>query len=270
MAAIRRGLATFVASIWFVLAVTSVVNADLEYVERLTGGADVADTLPMLVGIHGLGDRPESFALLFDTLPIPARIILPRAPNAHGDGFSWFHFTPHADEAAMAEGVAAAADAVLELVGRLQRELPTRGKPVLTGFSQGGMLTFALAARAPTSAALFVPLAGFLPYSLRPPPKQEVGGGATMGATGVRVIAFHGAADPVIRITAARQSVQALVAAGYVAELRDYAAQGHTLSPTMRGELSRVLAVGLESRVAAGSIAPASEAGATGDEAQGP
>ena len=37
----------------------------LRYIEHLTGGAQPDEVLPLVVAVHGLGDRPENFRGLF-------------------------------------------------------------------------------------------------------------------------------------------------------------------------------------------------------------
>ncbi|MEO5731572.1 MAG: hypothetical protein ABI134_18870, partial [Byssovorax sp.] len=40
----------------------SLEAAGVRYLERVTGGAAPEDALPLVIGIHGYGDRPESYA----------------------------------------------------------------------------------------------------------------------------------------------------------------------------------------------------------------
>ncbi|MFT7521301.1 MAG: hypothetical protein ACI9MC_003452, partial [Kiritimatiellia bacterium] len=37
----------------------------LQYIERVTGGAEASDELPLIVAVHGLGDQPAHFAWIF-------------------------------------------------------------------------------------------------------------------------------------------------------------------------------------------------------------
>jgi hypothetical protein len=62
----------------------------LGFVTRVTAGADAHARLPMIVAVHGLGDRPEDFATLFDALPFAARVVALRGVTPYGDGFTWF------------------------------------------------------------------------------------------------------------------------------------------------------------------------------------
>jgi phospholipase/carboxylesterase len=206
----------------------------LAFVERVVGGARPDDPLPLVIVVHGLGDRPENIVRLFEPLPLRARLVAPRAPAAHGRGFSWFpvaKLPPAPSEPAREAGIRESAAKLAELARWLAANRPTRGRPVLTGFSQGGILSFAVAALHPEAIAAAVPVAGALPAPLRPG-----------RAAPVPIRAFHGDADTVIPHAAGEETVKALRAAGADATLRTYGGVGHTIPPKMRADLYETLA----------------------------
>src|SRR5688500_4887518 len=90
-------------------------EAPLVFVERVTGGADPADTLPLVIALHGLGDTPERFIALYADLPLKARVIAPRAPTPHGPGASWFPIAGGSGAAAREAGIRASAERVAAL-----------------------------------------------------------------------------------------------------------------------------------------------------------
>ncbi|MCK9463895.1 MAG: hypothetical protein M0R80_30120, partial [Proteobacteria bacterium] len=179
----------------------------LDTIEIAVAGA--GDTgAPLVVAVHGLGDRPESFAKLYRDISAPCRLVLPRGPIPYGDGSSWFDIAiPYAPDAALGARIAAAADEVGALLKDLSRRRAIRGKPLITGFSQGGMISFAVAVRHPDVIGVAVPLAGALPESVLPTSP------APRGAPAIR--AFHGAADDLVPVEHARRTVDALPAAGF-------------------------------------------------------
>lgn len=216
-------------------------EASLAYEEIVTGGAEATDELPMLVAIHGLGDSPKNFSSLFTGLPIKARCIFPRGPLPFRDGFSWFPIRVGAGGPALDEGgeaMARSADAVARLAERIANEKRTRGKPVVMGFSQGGLLSFAVAARHPEKITAAFPVAGWLPPSLRP-------GRAPAPAARPPVVALHGAADSLVPLALARDAVAALDEAGFDAELKSHEGVGHAVSPAMRAELVALVGAAL-------------------------
>jgi phospholipase/carboxylesterase len=201
----------------------------LRHVERVTGGADASERLPLVVAIHGLGDRPDAFGSLFNGISARARFVFPEGIMPHGDGFSWFPIA-RLEPQALAEGTSAAARALAALLEELERTRPTAGRPIVTGFSQGGMLSFTLAANHPERVGEVFPVAGLLAPPLYP-------SAWPMGKTTPPIHAFHGEEDPIIPIASARETVRALVSVGFSAELTSYPGVRHTVSTEMRRDL---------------------------------
>jgi phospholipase/carboxylesterase len=195
--------------------------AEPEYVEIVVGDPAPGEAVPLIFGIHGLGDRPEMFARLFASeFPIPARLVFPRGPSRDGQGYSWFAIPNAAsvDSEGTAEGVRNAGESIAVLIARLADEHPPAARPIVFGYSQGGMLSFYLASRHPDLIAAAVPLSGFLPPPL-------------LGAnTPAPTYAFHGASDELISVEAARATVRAFSERGGVATLVEYPHVGHRIS----------------------------------------
>jgi phospholipase/carboxylesterase len=210
----------------------------LDHVVLLTGGAQEDETLPLLVAIHGMGSRPERFATSLEGLEIPARVILPLAPHpTPGGGGSWFGFRRgDPDRVALGQRLHEACDPVLALMDWAEQRYPTRGEPVITGFSQGGMISFAIAAGWPEHIQAAFPMGGDLPLSLVPAQAPE---------EPPRVVAFHGEADEVVPIEPVRVAVRALEDRGYPAELNSYAGVAHAIGPRMRADWYAALAAAL-------------------------
>lgn len=233
-------------------------KSGLEYLQVITGGAEVGDALPLVVAIHGLGDNPSSFRLLLDDLPVRARVIFPRGPMPHGsDGYSWFAF--HADDEAgsaqLAAGIGAAAERVAQLLAEVIVRTKAPRRVVVCGFSQGGMLSFALAASHPELVATAIPLSGYLPSVLWPGDRPVV-------RPLPKVIALHGENDHLIPVDSARWSVEALKGNGFDATLTTYPGVGHALSPPMRVALeaavvAAVIELSVPSPLAAAAPSPA-------------
>ncbi|HEY6555764.1 MAG TPA: dienelactone hydrolase family protein [Polyangiaceae bacterium] len=206
---------------------------DIAYIELLTGGAQEEQRLPLIIAIHGLGDRPDRFAGFVDAFDVPARIVLPRGLTAHGDGFSWFWFGDGRDVARISSGVEAAAARLARAIDVISRERPTRGKAIVTGFSQGGMLSFALAVLHPELVGAAYPLAGVVP----PPLIEKIPDAGRFPP----IFALHGEADSVIRLADTRRSVAALKKRGLAVELKTYPGVQHTPSFEMGFELFQQL-----------------------------
>lgn len=209
--------------------------ADLHYVERILGDAKPDDALPMIVAIHGLGDDPDNFAHLFDTYGGTARLILPQGVDeTDNGGWSWFPVRARSsDVEGLARGIDASADKIAAAIDVLLAKRPTVGAPIVTGFSQGGMLAFTLAIEHPDQVGFAIPIGGWLP----PPLWPEAG----PSDAHPKVVALHGTADNAVRHEPTKDAVEALVAKGYAVELMSYEGVRHAIPPQERTDLFDLL-----------------------------
>lgn len=208
------------------------VAANLHYLEVILGDAKPEDPLPMIVAIHGLGDDPENFGHLLETFQEPARLILPRGldPRDAG-GWSWFPLRARdTDVAALATGIDRAGDEIAKGIAVLVTERPTVGKPVVTGFSQGGMLSFAIAVDHPDLVSAALPVGGWLPPPLLPADHAP--------AEAPAILAFHGTDDTAVRHEPTVQSVAQLVERGWHVTLKSYPGVGHVITPEIHRDLT--------------------------------
>lgn len=195
----------------------------LARVERVTAGADPSAPLPIVVMLHGLGDDPENFVNALRGWDTPARLIALEAPHPWGDGHAWFTVRARdGDLDAMALQARESAAKVVAELEDLGHE--TCGKPVVTGFSQGGILSFTLAAHHPDTLAAAVPVAGWLPEPLLPESVSEV----------VPIRALHGDADRVLALSPTQDSVVALEQRGADVTLQVFPGVGHAIPPEVR------------------------------------
>ena len=197
-------------------------------------GALRSERLPLVVALHGLGDSAAGYADVMRALPLRARVVVLDGIDpwpGGGGGRQWFALGSL--DAAPA-GFVRAVDAVAATLGALTQRLPTCGLPVVTGFSQGAMLSYALAARAPAVVRAAVPIAGRVPIGLLPGAGQRQG-------SGVRVRGLHGDADARVSLTDGRATAEALRAAGIDAQLEVFPGVGHTISGPMRQAMATAL-----------------------------
>ncbi|PRQ06286.1 alpha/beta hydrolase [Enhygromyxa salina] len=215
--------------------------AGVHYLEFVTAGADPQATLPMIIAIHGLGDAPEGFRGLLEGFDQPARVIVPRGLDAHGPGWSWFPIrvseVQGGDMRALAVGIERAADKLAPMIEALVAARPTTGKPIVTGFSQGGMLCFTLAVQHPELLSAALPISGWLPEPLWPT--------ATADAAAIPIFAFHGDADAIVPYPATVTAVAHLEQLGYQVQLQGYPEIGHAISQAMHTDLLEALRASL-------------------------
>ncbi|WP_437683596.1 alpha/beta hydrolase [Sorangium sp. So ce131] len=208
--------------------------AGVEYLEVVTGGADASEALPLVVALHGLGDRPESFVGLLSDADFKARLIVPRGLTPYHDGYSWFPLRQALASDAVGQGVLRAAGAVAATIERLAAERPTRGKAIVTGFSQGGALSFALALHHPRVVGAAFPVGGWIPAPVLPSARP-------LDPATPAIVALHGEQDQRVPIGPTREAIAALRGLGAKARLEGYPGVGHSVSGDMRRDLLRLI-----------------------------
>ncbi len=201
--------------------------------EMVTANADPESPLPMIVAIHGLGDDPVHFAEIMAQLDVPARVLLPRGLDAHNEGWSWFPIRARDNDVeGLAAGIAHAAEVIWAGIRELQTLRPTKGRPIVTGFSQGGMLSTAIAVRHGDGIAAAYPVGGWLPPPLWPASQD----GAPKPA-GPPIVEFHGDADKAVIYGPTKEAIEHLQAVGLDATLLTYPGVGHQITPEIHAEL---------------------------------
>jgi phospholipase/carboxylesterase len=198
----------------------------VEVIELFPNGA--LESSPLVVAIHGMGDRPDRWIEQWRRFPAKVQIALPRAFDRHGDGWSWFRF----EDGMTDEQFGAAVGAAESRLWRGLAKLAAGRRMIVTGFSQGGILSFAIAARHPDAVIRAFPVAGSCPGPLLPREK----------ARAAPILAFHGTSDKVLDVKWGREAVNAFKEQGNEAELKEYEGVGHTISPEMREDLWRAIA----------------------------
>lgn len=204
--------------------------AGVRYLEHMTGGARPDERVPIIVALHPMGGDPADFLQLLRRYRRRARLIL---PYGHPSGGMYIWYDSVRDDVA-APLVTREADRIAAVLAALVAARPTVGKPLVTGFSQGGIMTFALAVTHPEAMAAAFPISGLLPPSLYPSAALSSG---PRPATLPPVTAFHGASDLAVPTGGARASIAELRRAGYTAELREYVGVEHDTSDEEVGEI---------------------------------
>lgn len=199
----------------------------LAYLETVLGDVEFDDPLPLVVVLHGYGGAPRVPGGPFFGVTAPMRIVMPRGPLEAGDGHAWAPvLARHGRPEALAAWLEEAAARVAYLIETLRETRPTLGAPIVSGFSQGGMVTFTLAVRHPEVVGVAMPLAGWLPPPLVP---------AALDPTRVYppVRSMHGTADEAVRLGPTLDAIEALRARGLHVTLETFEGVGHEMSPAM-------------------------------------
>ncbi|MEE2785993.1 MAG: dienelactone hydrolase family protein [Myxococcota bacterium] len=203
-------------------------SSTLKHLEILTGGALASEPLPLVIALHGYGDTPENFSDLWRHYPKAARIVLLQAPKTKGRGFSWFTIVRPIDFShhPVSHEIMNVSVDIVRTVRHLMATRPTIGRPIVTGFSQGGILSLTLALHYPDVFAAAVPIAGTVPIRFRAVDTQPA-----------PVYAFHGTADRVVTLASLQRSQVAFSEGGRPIQLKTYRDVQHWMTPDMRRDV---------------------------------
>lgn len=216
------------------------VSPPAPYLEVVTGGAGPTEALPLVIAVHGFGDRPESFSGLASGFSGRARWIFPRGFEAQGGGHAWFPIRFRDGRAeALAAGLQAASERLARLVEELRRARPSDRPVIVTGFSQGGMMSFALAVQSSPVVDAAFPVSGWLPLSMIPADRTVA----------VPIFALHGVDDRIVPFEATQAMMETLVTRADRAEFQAFEGVGHHISPEMRALLFEQIAAAISAPI---------------------
>lgn len=215
-----REAQSYIVAALLALGCSSDDRGPLAYVER-----DGEGELPLIVALPGRGDRAERFASVFDELETPARVLVLEPPIDEGRGRAWFTFSRGWDGAL--DDIERLLPRIAAAIARYRRSHPTRGKPLLVGFSQGAMIAYAYAARRPNDLAAAFPVGGGIPERFVPPDAGPM----------PAIRAIHGTRDQVIDPSWNEESVESLRARGADATFTSVRGAPHWMTAPMRTAL---------------------------------
>jgi phospholipase/carboxylesterase len=184
---------------------------------------------PAVIALHGWGAGAHDLLglapLLFDGQAV---VLCPQGqvavPFGGGQyGYGWFPLRP--GDLNDVEGFRRAADALKEFVDvALERYPIDLQRVIVAGFSQGGMMAYALALSDPSRYAGLAALSSWFP----PPLAAELP--QLPGQEGLPVLVLHGTRDDRIDVERARESREALRAYGVAMTYREFD-MGHEIRP---------------------------------------
>lgn len=220
---------------------SDVALPDLTFIEpSQAAGTDQDHHGPshLVVLVHGLGDTPQNFSMQLTDLmaEVPARFILPQGVIADGNGWGWFTLTRPLETPppAMLRQMRSSTKQLAALI-RAQRNNHPNAKVIVVGFSQGGLLSFALALHEPELVDAVFPIAGWLPKALVPPPSE-------LGKRPYPSIrALHGMVDSSVPFRPTKNLVDQLHTHGLDAHIQGYSNVEHEVAPSMINDLKKQL-----------------------------
>lgn len=191
----------------------------LEAIELVRGN----DPTHCVIWLHGLGADGHDFESVVPelNLDLAVRFILPHAPirpvtlNGGMQMRAWYDINP-GDVRSGADEIRESALLIHELVeNETARGIPS-SRIALAGFSQGGVVALQLAVRAEQ------PFAGVVALSTYLHNHENVGDEVSFASVNTPIFMAHGTLDPMIPLSRAVSSRNALEALNYNVEWRQY------------------------------------------------
>jgi phospholipase/carboxylesterase len=218
----------------------------LERIELETGSNPTA----AVIWLHGLGADGHDFEPIVPELKLPSatpvRFVFPHAPvrpvtiNDGAEMRAWYDIDMRAPLAGEAD-IRASARAIEELIDEQRgRGIGTR-RIVLAGFSQGGVIALHLGLR------YREPIAGIIALSTYLHDPEHLVDEISLDNAGVPIFMAHGLMDPMIPITRAVTSREALLGLSYPVEWHEYA-MGHSVCLEEINDIARWLGTCLAQR----------------------
>lgn len=204
----------------------------------LPSGLDTARPTPLIVALHGRGATAANMVAAWRKVADEARAILiaPQAVKDMGGGFDW---------GVVEQGEWLVLDAIAKAKARHRID---DKKIVLTGFSQGGAMTYLIGLRHPELFAGLIPMAGYYEHRIAPIPVKSIAAGDANEANSARRLPrfyiMYGELDDDVENN--REAARRLEAIGTPHVLKIYPGVGHTFPPNSQKELTAAVRFALE------------------------
>ncbi len=183
---------------------------------------------PLMLLLHGYGSNEQDLFGFADELPDECFIISARAPlTMQPYGNAWYTIHWDASDGKWSDDAEAlsARDCISLFIDEAVEAYDLNGEDVtLLGFSQGTILSYAVALTYPSKVKNLIAMSGYVNEAITTPVSD------LEAYKNLRVFCSHGTQDQVIPITAARMSMNYLAKLNIRAKLREYPV-GHGVAP---------------------------------------
>lgn len=188
----------------------------------------VLDKNPLLLLLHGYGSNEADLFSFANELPDAYYVISLRAPHDLQYGsYAWYsiNFDADASKFSNLDEARISREIVLSTLDELQEKYPIDPNAVtLIGFSQGAILSYAVALSQPKRIQRVAALSGYLNSEIAAP------GFAQNNLSNLQIYTSHGTVDQVIPVDWARKAPAELRPLGIQVEYHEYPI-GHGVSP---------------------------------------
>jgi phospholipase/carboxylesterase len=188
----------------------------------------IFDKNPLLLLLHGYGSNEEDLFSFASELPDEYFVVSVRAPyDLMYGSYAWYAINFDADENKFSdiEQGKSSRDLIVDFIDELLVKYPIDTANVtLIGFSQGSILSYAVALSYPEKISKVVAMSGYLNTEM------AVANFEKNDLSQLQIFASHGTVDQVIPVDWARKTAPALQALGISIVYKEYPI-GHGVSP---------------------------------------
>ncbi len=186
------------------------------------------DTNPVLILLHGYGSNEEDLFSFASELPDTYYVVSARAPfDMQYGSYAWYAINFDADENKFSDIPQAqqSRDLIADFIDKLVAKYPIDPKNVtLIGFSQGCILSYAVAVSYPEKVQRVVAMSGYFNS------KIAIDGFEKNDFRNLKIFSSHGAVDQVVPVTWGRKAQPELSQLGIDIVYKEYPI-GHGVSP---------------------------------------
>ncbi len=183
---------------------------------------------PLLLLLHGYGSNEEDLFSFASELPEEYYVVSVRAPYELGYGsYAWYAINFDADENKFSDVPQAqqSRDLIANFIDELVANYPIDAtKITLIGFSQGTILSYAIALSYPEKIQRVVAMSGYLNTEMALPNFEN------NDFSHLKIFASHGTVDQVVPVDWARKAAPALTKLGIEVVYKEYPI-GHGVAP---------------------------------------
>ena len=186
------------------------------------------DKNPLLLLLHGYGSNEEDLFSFADELPEEYYVISVRAPYKMMYGsYAWYSINFDADENKFSdiEQAKESRDLIVYFLDELMAKFPIDTKKVtLIGFSQGCILSYAVALSFPEKIQRVVAMSGYFNAEIASEGFEQ------NDFSNLKIFASHGSVDQVVPVDWARKAAPAMQQLGIDIVYKEYPV-GHGVAP---------------------------------------
>ncbi|NGY38100.1 phospholipase [Flavobacterium sp. XN-5] len=202
------------------------MNLSLQY--RIREPKIKLEKNPLLLLLHGYGSNAEDLFSFADELPDEYFVIAAQAPyDLQYGSYAWYAINFDADQNKFSDNEQAKSsrELIAGFIDELLLNYPIDAKAVsLLGFSQGAILSYAIALSHPEKINKIIALSGYVNDEIF---KENY---RNNDLSKLKIFASHGVVDQVIPVTWARKTTPFLDALGIDSIYKEYPI-GHGISP---------------------------------------